>query len=99
MVVPVEVVGRDIHQHGSVQVGVVHMVELEAGELHDVDLVRVSYEALGEGETDIATRHRIDAARLQEVSGEGGGGGLAIGPRDAYEDAALGYVLSGKFDL
>ena len=99
VVVPVEVVGRDIHQHCSLQMGVVHMVELEAGELHDVDLVRVSYEALGEGETDIATRHRIYAARLQEVSGEGGGGGLAIGPRDAYEDAALGYVLSGKFDL
>lgn len=99
MVVPVEVVGRDIHQHRGVQVGVVHVIELEAGELHDVDLVRVADETLGEGEADIATRHRIYAARLQEVSGEGGGGGLAIGPRDAYEDAALGYVLGGKLDL
>lgn len=99
VVVPIEVVGRDIHQHGGVQVGVVHVVELEAGELHDVDLVRVADEALGEGETDIATCHRIYAARLQEVSGEGGGGCLAIGPRDAYEGAALGHVLGGKFDL
>lgn len=99
VVVPIEVVGRDIHQHCGVQVGVVHVVELEAGELHDVDLVRVADEALGEGETDIATRHRIYATRLQEVSGEGGGGGLAIGPRDAYEDATLGNVLCGKLNL
>ena len=81
--IAVQVVGRDVEQHGDVGAEVVHVVELKRAEFYDVVLVRVFGHLVGQRVANVASQSGIVARRAEDVVDEAGGGGLAVAARDA----------------
>ena len=76
-------VGRDVEQHGHIGPEIKHIVELEAAQLHHIVVVVTLGHLQGQALAHIAGQPHVEAAPLQDVPGEHGGGGLAVAARDA----------------
>ncbi len=83
VVVAVEVVGRDVEQHGDVGLERIHIVELERAQLNHVDGMRVAGDLKGEAVADVAGQASVDTRTAQDVIDERGGGRLAVAAGDA----------------
>ena len=97
MVVAVEVVGRDIEYHGYVGLEVIHIVKLEARQLYDVYGVRVKGHLQGQAFANVACQAYVESGTAQDMVGEQGSGGLAVGAGDAHHPG-IGEA-AGKFYL
>src|SRR6266702_5940338 len=96
--VAVEVVGRDIEDHPDVQARPLHRLELEARELeHYPVLGRDLGQAVEDRLADVAADHHGPLARGEDIAGERGGRGLAVGACDA--DDSAGAQLQEQVDL
>ena len=90
-------VGRDVEYHGYVGLEVVHVVELEAAQLHHVDVVRVACHLISQADAHVSGQGGVDACLGEDVVGEHGGGGLAV--RAGYADHLGVGVASGELYL
>ena len=96
--VPGKVVRRDVEQHGHAGMKLARGGQLVAGELGDQPVpLRARINGADGGHADVAHGRGRHTARAQQVLGERGGGGLAIGARDAAP--ALGRQTPGKLGL
>ena len=96
--VPIEVVWRDVQQHGHVGVQLARAGQLEARELSHEPLARRAVRHLADGHAaDVSHGLGRQAARAQKVAREGGRGGLAVGARDAHP--ALGALAPRELGL
>ena len=95
--VTVQVVGRDVHQHGDVSLEAVHVVELETAQLDHVARVRILGHLQGQAAPDVARQTNIHAGLAQDVVRQRRGRRLAIAARDA--DHPRVRVSPGQLDL
>ena len=97
MVVAVQVVGRDVEQHGDVGFKIEHIVELEAAQLDNVYVVMLRSHLICEASADIACQSDVDTGIFQDVVGEHRCCGFAVTTGDAHH---LGVgIASGEFNL
>ena len=95
--VTVQVVGRDVHQHGDVGLEAVHVIELETAQLDHVARVRLLGHLQGEAAPDVARQANVHTGLAQDVVRQRRGRRLAIAARDA--DHLRVGVSSGQLDL
>ena len=84
MVVAVHVVGRDVHYHGHVGLEVVHVLQLERAEFDYVHVVVLAGHLQRQALAYVAGQSDVHARLTQNVIGEQGSGGLAVGAGDAH---------------
>ena len=82
-VVAVEVVGRDVHQHGDVGLEVIHVVQLETAQLNHVVIMLLLSHLQRQTVANITGQTHIVTRILQDVVDERRGGGLTVRTRDA----------------
>ena len=86
---PVEVVGRDVEDRGDPRAEAVDRVELKARHLRYDDAVARELErVLGEGRPDVAAHQHRAHLGAQQLAGQRGGRGLAVGAGDG-DDVGL----------
>ncbi len=85
---PVEMIRRDVEQHGHVRVQRRRQVDLEGRQLEHIGPRRRRRRQVQHRLADIATDFRIEAKLLQHVANQGRGRRLAVGAGDA-DDARL----------
>ena len=98
VVVAVEVVGRDVHQHTHVGTEVVHTIELERAQLQHIPVVLLSCHLIGEALADVAAKGDVETRIAHNLIDERRCGGLAIRACDA-DGACLTHILCGKLHL
>jgi len=97
VVVTVEVVGGDVHDHRHVGLEIVHVLELERAELDDVYVVVLAGHLQRQALADVAGQPYVVARVLEDVVGQQRSGGLAVAACDAHH---LGVgVASGQLNL
>ena len=94
-VVAVEVVGRDVEQHGDIGAEVEHIVQLERRQFYDIAGVRVFCHLQGKAAPDVPGKPHIGACLLHNVENPRSGGGLAVAAGDANH-LRVG-IARGKF--
>ena len=82
LVVAVEVVGRDVEQHGDVGAEVVHIVELERRQLNHVVFVGFFGDLQCERMADVASQTHVVACLAENMVDEARRGCFAVGTRD-----------------
>ena len=87
--VAVEMIGRQVEQHGGVGAKALRALQLIARQLDDVVAARMHAVEVEHAAPDIAADLRVLAERLQDVSDERRGRGLAIGPGDGDDLGAV----------
>ena len=92
-------VGGDVEQHGHVGAEVVHVVELEAAQFHDVDVVRPACHLHGERAAYVAGKGCVESCEAQDVACEHGSGGLAVAACQAHAARGGREVSSGELDF
>ena len=95
--VTVQVVGRDVHQHGDVGLEAVHVVELETAQFDHVARVRILGHLQGQAAPDVARQANVHAGLAEDVVRQRRGRRLAIAARDA--DHPRVGVSPGQLDL
>ena len=98
MIVAVEVVGRDIHQHPDVGTETVHAVELERTQLQHIPVVVARGHRVGEALADIAAQSHVQPGVAHDLVDERRGGRLAVRSGDA-DAPRLAHVAPCEFDL
>ena len=109
VVVPVQMVRRDVGDYGYVGLEVIYVVQLEAAELQYIDVVLFCRYLIGVALSDVAAESYIKAGLHQKVIDQRCGSGLSVASGDAYllrsvispcefdlrddVDAAVGYLL------
>ena len=83
MVVAVQVVGRDVHQHADMRPELIHAVQLERTQLQHIPVVRPRGDRIGEALADVAAEGDVHPGVAHDLVDERRGGGLAVRPRDA----------------
>ena len=83
VVVAVEVVGGDVHDHGDVCLELIHVFKLEAGELDDVGGMGVFRHLERKALADVSGEAHVDSRLAEDMVGQEGSGGLAVGSGDA----------------
>lgn len=78
VVITIQMVGRDIEQHGHIGVKGVHIVQLKRGQLDDVYSMRLIGYKTGQTHAYIAAGRSIVSAAAQQMRGQHRGGGLAV---------------------
>jgi len=88
VVVAIEVIVRDVQEHGHVGVEVAHGLELKAGDLHHQQAVASrggSSHGLAQRRAQVATNEDRSCAALEHVAQELRHGALAVRARDGGE--------------
>ena len=69
-IVPIEMVGGDIHEHGYVSAEGEHIVELETAELDDIDILGVFKYLQSQTASYVACKTHVEMCILQDVVDE-----------------------------
>ncbi|GFI14738.1 hypothetical protein IMSAGC008_02299 [Muribaculaceae bacterium] len=77
-------VGSDVEQHSDVRLEIVHIVELEAAQLHHVHEVRLARHLPREAAAYVSGQPGVDAGADKYVVYEHRGGGFAVAAGDAH---------------
>ena len=83
MVVAVQMVGRDVHQHADMRPELIHAVQLERTQLQHIPVVRPRGDRVGEALADVAAEGDVHPGVAHDLVDERRGGGLAVRTRDA----------------
>ena len=70
MVVAVQMVGRDVHQHGNVGAEVIHVIQLEGTKLNHIIIMLFRSHLQGQAVTDVAGQPYIQSCTLENVVDE-----------------------------
>ncbi len=97
VVIPVEMVGGDIHKYCYLSPEVIHSVELEAAEFNHIVIISALCHCHCETVPHIAGHGYVEPGLLHHVIDQVRGGGLAVASRHAYLDGIC--VTAGKLDL
>ncbi len=84
VVVAVQMIRGDVHYDGDVGLEIIHVLELEAGELYHVVIMVGACHLIGEAASHVAGESHIQPCLLEDVVGKQGSGGFAVAPRDAH---------------
>ena len=98
VVVAVEVVGRDVHQHTHVGTEVVHAIELERAQLQHIPVKLLGCHLIGKALADVAAKGNVEARIAHNLVDQRRCGGLAIRACDA-DGACLAHIFCGKLHL
>ena len=96
-VVAVEMVGRDIHEDGDIRLEVIHVVELETGELNYIIVEAALRHLQRKAASDVSCKSHVVARLFEDVVDERGGRGLTVGTGDA-DHLGVG-VSTGELDF
>ena len=97
MVVTVEMVRRDIQNHSDVSLEVIHVVELETAQLHDIHIVFLRSHLQRKARPHIAGKTYVEARILQNVIGEHRCCRLAVAAGDANHFRIR--IATGQFNF
>ena len=98
VIVAVEVVGRNVHQHPHVGPEIVHAVELETAQLNHVPVKILGGHLQREALPNVARKAHAQVGLPQHFVSECGGGRLAVAAGDANRARTV-RVAPGEFDL
>ena len=98
VVVAVQVVGRDVHQHADVGPEAVHAVELERAQLEHVPVVVARGDAVGEALADVAAQGDVHPGVAHDLVDERRRGSLAVRAGDA-DAARTAHVAARELHL
>ena len=90
-VIAVQMVGRNVQQHRDVCAEVIHVVELEGGQLYYIRVVRLFGHLQCQAVADVSGQSHVRPCLLQYMVDERGGGGLSVAACDAYH-AGIGIA-------
>ena len=97
VVIAVQVVGRDVKQHGHIGLELIHVIQLETAQFNDVHVVMLGSDLQRQTTAHITCQAHVQTRFLEDVIGEFGRRCLAIAAGDANH---LGIgVATRKFNL
>ena len=96
-VIAVQMIRRDIQQDGDVGLEVIHVIELERGELDDIIVVVLARDLEGQRVTDIAREADIESGIAEDIIDERSSSGLTVRTGDT-DHLGVG-IARGEFDL
>ena len=95
MVVTVQMVGRDVKQHGNVSPETVHVVQLETAQFYHIIVIIFLGHLQGQALADISGQPDVVTRFLEDMINQGRSSGLAVAARNTNH---LGVrIASGKF--
>ena len=97
MVVPVQVVRRDVGDDGDICLEVVYIVKLEAAELEDIDVVLLRSYLVGIALSDVSAESDVQSGLLEKMIDKRCRCRLSVASCDA--DLLCRVIASCKFDL
>ncbi len=95
--IAVEVVGGDVHQHSDVGTEIIHVLQLERAEFHNIDVVFVFGDLPCQRTSYIACKPCVDACLAQDMVNQHSRGGLAVRPGYTHHFGIA--VAAGEFDF
>ncbi len=98
VVVAIQMVGCNVHQHRHIGTEIVHTIELERAEFQHIPIVFTRSDRVGKTLADIATERHVVTRIAQNLIGERGGCCLTVRACDT-DSSRLALVATCKLDL